>query len=124
MRHWTIAYTIIAIWTFGWLAGRFGLGPSLFAAVIIFAPALFAWRMLASRAIASYSALNPVIMRSRSSVDREARYLFPRTLSLTEVSRDKMDTANRRNRADVWGAFFLRIRLASSVKVTSRTQCN
>ena len=53
------------------------------------------------RAIASYSALNPVIIRSRTSVERDARYLFPRTLSLTEVSRDKMDTANLRNMADV-----------------------
>lgn len=52
MRHWTFAYTTIAIWTCGWLAGRFGLFPSLFAAVIILAPALFAWRMLASNKVA------------------------------------------------------------------------
>lgn len=46
MRRWTIAYTVIAIWTFGWLAGRFGILPSLFAAFIFFIPAVFAWRML------------------------------------------------------------------------------
>jgi hypothetical protein len=47
MRNWTIAYTLIATWTSGWLAGRFGLFPSLFAAIVILAPAFFAWRMLA-----------------------------------------------------------------------------
>ncbi|MDP1559818.1 MAG: hypothetical protein Q8M16_00290 [Pirellulaceae bacterium] len=47
MRHWTIAYALIATWTFGWLAGRFGMLPSLFAAVVIFAPVFFAWRMAA-----------------------------------------------------------------------------
>lgn len=51
MQHWTIAYTTIAIWTGGWLAGRFGLLPSLFASVIILAPALFAWRMLTSNKV-------------------------------------------------------------------------
>lgn len=45
MHRWTIAYTVIAIWTFGWLAGRFGILPSLFAAIIFFIPAVFAWRM-------------------------------------------------------------------------------
>jgi len=49
MRHWTIAYLAIAIWTFGWLAARFGLLPSLFAAIILFSPVLFAWRMLISK---------------------------------------------------------------------------
>jgi hypothetical protein len=39
---------MMAIWTFGWLAGRFGLIPSFFAAILFFAPALFAWRMVAS----------------------------------------------------------------------------
>lgn len=48
MRRWSIAYSVIAIWTFGWLAGRFGLLLSLFAALIFFIPAVFAWRMLAS----------------------------------------------------------------------------
>jgi hypothetical protein len=40
------------------------------------------------------------------------------------VSADKMDTARRRNIADVCGACWRRMRLASSVKVTSNTQCN
>lgn len=48
MRSWTIAYTVVSIWTFGWLASRFGLAYSIFAAAIIFIPAAFAWRMLAS----------------------------------------------------------------------------
>lgn len=49
MRHWTISYSAIAIWMFGWLAGRFGFVPSLFAAIILLAPALVAWRMLVSK---------------------------------------------------------------------------
>ncbi len=53
VRHLTIAYTLLAIWTFGWLAGRFGLTPSLFAAVIFFAPALFC--------AGAYSAPGPAI---------------------------------------------------------------
>lgn len=46
MRRWTIAYTVIAIGTFGWLAGQFGVLPSLIVAFIFFIPAAFAWRML------------------------------------------------------------------------------
>ena len=57
-------------------------------------------------------------------MDIEARYRLPRILSFVEVSCDKMDTAKRRKIADVWGAFFLRMRLASSVNVSSKTQCN
>ena len=49
MRGWIIAYSVIAIWTFGWLSGRFGLLPSFFPALMLFIPAVFAWRMLASR---------------------------------------------------------------------------
>jgi hypothetical protein len=49
MRRWAIAYSVIAIWVFGWLAGRFGLLPSLFAAVVFFIPGVFAWRMVASK---------------------------------------------------------------------------
>jgi hypothetical protein len=49
MRHWTNAYSAIAIWTFGWLAARFGLLPSLFAAMISFSPILIAWRMRISK---------------------------------------------------------------------------
>jgi hypothetical protein len=49
MRHWTNAYSAIAIWTFGWLAARFGLLPSLFAAMILFSPILIAWRMRISK---------------------------------------------------------------------------
>lgn len=48
MRRWTIAYCVIAIWTFGWLVGRFGILPSVFAALIFFIPAAFAWRMVTS----------------------------------------------------------------------------
>ncbi|MFN3149998.1 hypothetical protein [Bremerella sp.] len=46
MRNVTIAYSVIAIWAFGWLAGRFGFLPSLFVAIIILTPAFFAWRMI------------------------------------------------------------------------------
>ena len=49
MRNVTIAYSVIAIWAFGWLAGRFGFLPSLFASVIILAPAFFAWRMISRK---------------------------------------------------------------------------
>jgi len=49
MRGWIIAYSVIAIWTFGWLSGRFGLLPSFFPALMLFIPAVFAWRMLTSR---------------------------------------------------------------------------
>jgi len=48
MLRWTIAYTSIAIWVFGWLAGRYGILPSFLAALIFFTPAVFAWRILAS----------------------------------------------------------------------------
>ncbi len=48
MRYWTFTYTAASIWTFGWLAARFGLAYSFFAAAIIFIPAAFAWRMLDS----------------------------------------------------------------------------
>ena len=48
MRRWTIAYVVLAAWTFGWLAGRFGLLPSCFFAIIFFIPAVFAWRMSAA----------------------------------------------------------------------------
>jgi hypothetical protein len=51
MRRWAIAYSVIAMWAFGWLAGRFGLLPSLFAALVFFIPAVFAWRMVASKRI-------------------------------------------------------------------------
>ena len=51
MRKWTIIYSVVAIWTFGWLAGVFGVGPSLFAFIILFAPAFFAWRMLKSERV-------------------------------------------------------------------------
>lgn len=46
MRNVTITYSVIAIWAFGWLAGRFGFIPSLFVSVIILSPACFAWRMV------------------------------------------------------------------------------
>ncbi|QDT65324.1 hypothetical protein [Calycomorphotria hydatis] len=46
MRNVTIVYSVIAIWAFGWLAGRFGFSPSLFASFIILAPMFFAWRMI------------------------------------------------------------------------------
>ena len=48
MCRWIIAYSVIAVWTFGWLSGRFGLLPSFFPALMLFIPAVFAWRMLAS----------------------------------------------------------------------------
>ena len=48
MRRFAIAYTAFATWAFGWMVGRFLLLPSLLAAIILFSPALFAWRMLAS----------------------------------------------------------------------------
>jgi hypothetical protein len=43
----SLAYLAVAVWAFGWLAATFGLGPSLFLAAILFAPAFFAWRMAA-----------------------------------------------------------------------------
>jgi hypothetical protein len=48
MRRLTIAYFICVIWLFGWLAGSFGLLPSLFASVITVFPAVVAWRMITS----------------------------------------------------------------------------
>ena len=48
MRKLAIAYSVLAIWTFGWFTGSFGLLPSLFASIIIFTPAAFAWRMVAT----------------------------------------------------------------------------
>ena len=48
MRRFAIVYSVIAIWTFGWLVGSFGLWVSLFASIIVFAPAVFAWRMTTS----------------------------------------------------------------------------
>ena len=48
MRQATIAYTAFAIWVFGWLAGIFGLLPSLFASVILGLPAFFACRLVKS----------------------------------------------------------------------------
>jgi hypothetical protein len=54
------AYYLIAAWAFGWLAATFGMMPSLFAALIIFAPAFFAWRMAKAQ---------------RSTTPRECAYL-------------------------------------------------
>jgi len=48
MRKFAIAYSILAICAFGWLTGSFGLLPSLFASIIVFSPAAFAWRMVAT----------------------------------------------------------------------------
>lgn len=48
MRKFAIVYSAIAIWTFGWLVGSFGLWASLFASIVVFAPAVFARRMTAS----------------------------------------------------------------------------
>ena len=66
-------------------------------------------------AIASYFSTKLSRMRSKMSVERLALQRLPRRLSFSEVSRDKMDTANLRNVAEIWGACCLRIRLASSL---------
>ena len=54
-----------------------------------------------STAIASYFSTKLRRMPSRLSVERQAGSRLPRRVSLREVSADKMDTARRRNIADV-----------------------
>jgi hypothetical protein len=46
MHRLTVPYTVIAIWAFGSLAGRFGLFFSFFAALIFFTPSVIAWRII------------------------------------------------------------------------------
>ena len=48
MHTFTIVWTIIATWVFGWLSATFGVLPSLFAAIILYLPSFAGWRLFAS----------------------------------------------------------------------------
>lgn len=47
-RRISIAYSVIAAWVFGWLAGTFGLLSSIFPVCILFIPSAIAFRILSS----------------------------------------------------------------------------
>ena len=46
MQTFIFCYTIAAIWVFGWMAGTFGLLPSVFVSIILFAPAFVGFRII------------------------------------------------------------------------------
>jgi len=49
MYQFSIIYSIIAIWTFGWLTGTFGASTSWRASVLLAFPAILSWRIVAAR---------------------------------------------------------------------------